>query len=64
MKLNLQEVGWGGRDWIYLAQDMDRFQAFVNVVTNLRVPQKAGKFLTSGGPLRFSRRTLLCGVSK
>jgi len=28
----------GGTDWIYLAQDRDRWQALVNVVTNLQVP--------------------------
>jgi hypothetical protein len=28
--------GMGGMDWIHLAQDRDRWQAVVNVVTNLR----------------------------
>jgi hypothetical protein len=28
----------GGHDWIDLAQDMDRWQALVNAVMNLRVP--------------------------
>jgi hypothetical protein len=37
----------GGMDLIYLAQDMDRWQALVNVVMNLRVPSNAGNFLTS-----------------
>jgi len=37
-KMNLQEVGFGGTDWIELAQDRDRWRALVNVVMNLQVP--------------------------
>ena len=54
----------GGRDWIELAQNRDRWQALVDAVMNLRVPQNAGNFLTSWKPVSFSRRTLLHGVSK
>jgi hypothetical protein len=57
-------VGCGGIDWIELATDRDRWQALVNVVMNLQVPQNAGNFLTSCKPVNFSRRTLLHGVSK
>jgi hypothetical protein len=63
IKKDLQEVGWGGMDWIDMAQDRDRCRALVSAVMNLRVPQNAGNFLTSLRPVSFSRRTLLHGVS-
>jgi hypothetical protein len=37
MKMGLGEVEWWGTDWIDLAQDRDRWRAFVNAVMNLLV---------------------------
>jgi hypothetical protein len=38
IQMDLLEIGWGGVDWIGLAQDKDKWRALVNVVMNLRVP--------------------------
>jgi len=36
IKMNIQEVGWG-MDWIGLAQERGKWQAFGNTVVNLQV---------------------------
>jgi hypothetical protein len=38
IKIDLGETGWGGVDWVGLAQDRDRWRALVDVVMNLWVP--------------------------
>ena len=38
IRMDLQEVGCGYKDWIGLAQDRDRWRTLVSAVMNLRVP--------------------------
>jgi len=38
IKMDLQEMGCEGMDWIDVAQDRDKWQALVNAVINLQVP--------------------------
>jgi len=38
IKMDFEEVGCEGMDWIDLTQNRDRWRALVNAVMNLRVP--------------------------
>jgi hypothetical protein len=38
VKLDFRETGWGGVDWIDVAQGRDQLRAQVNTVMNLTVP--------------------------
>jgi hypothetical protein len=38
IKMDLLEIGWGGVEWISLAQDRGKWRALVNAVMNFRVP--------------------------
>jgi hypothetical protein len=38
IRIDLREIRWKVVDWIYLAQNRDRWWALVNMVMNLGVP--------------------------
>jgi hypothetical protein len=44
INLDLREIRIDGANWVRLAWDRIRWQAFVNTVMNLRVPQKSRIF--------------------
>jgi hypothetical protein len=60
--MNLREMWWEVVNRMHMAQDRDQWRALVNTITNLRVPKKAGNFLTSWVTVSFSR-TVLHAVS-
>jgi hypothetical protein len=45
IKMDLQEVGWGGMDWIGPVQERDKWRALVNAVMNLTI--KCGEFFAT-----------------
>jgi hypothetical protein len=44
IKMDLREIGIDGANWIRLVQDRVQWQAFVNMVMNLRVPKESEIF--------------------
>jgi hypothetical protein len=59
--LNTQD-GLGDLGCIHLVKDRSKWQAVVNTVMNVRVPQSMGNLLTMRGTVSVSRRPLPCGV--
>jgi len=54
--MDLQEIIWEGMDWIDLAQDMDRPEALLNLVLNLRVPWNVGNFVAGKGMVKHLKK--------
>jgi hypothetical protein len=49
IKMDLLEIGWGGVDWIGLAQVTNKWRALVNAVMNLRFHKMLGMCLPETG---------------
>lgn len=47
VKMELQEIGWQGSNWLDLTHGRDKWQALVNTIKDLRIPLNAGRFLTN-----------------
>jgi hypothetical protein len=47
IKIEFREIGWGGIDWIDLAQDRDQWRDLMKEEMDFRVPSNTGKFLSS-----------------
>jgi hypothetical protein len=47
IKMDLEEVGGSGGDWMERAEDRDRWRALVSTVMNFRGSINTGNFLTS-----------------
>jgi hypothetical protein len=64
--MDFLEIGWGGVDWVGIAQDKDNWRALVNAVMNLWFPCNAGKLSSSyiiGGlssSSQFHRVSYIC----
>ena len=63
MRTEFKDIRWEIMNWINLAQDRDRWRAFLRATLNLRLPWSTGNGLNSWGTSRLSRMTLLPGVS-
>jgi hypothetical protein len=59
VKIDVRDIRRDDMDWIDLVQDRDQWRALVNTVMSLRVPYKAGKFLSSCTTGGFSGRARL-----
>jgi hypothetical protein len=52
--MELTEIWRDSVHWIHLALDSDQWRALVSTLIDLRVPKKAGNFLTSSATISFS----------
>lgn len=63
MKMNLNQTRLDVVDWIYLAQDMEKWGC-VNTSVEFGYQQNERNFFTCGGTIGFSKKTPLRGVKQ
>jgi hypothetical protein len=56
IKMDLKEISWVDMDWIDLALNVDRSQAFVNVVLNVWVLSNVGNFVAGEGMVKHFKK--------
>jgi hypothetical protein len=44
IKMDFLEIGWGGVDWIGLAEDRDKWRALLNAVMNFGLHKMRGNY--------------------
>lgn len=54
--MDLKEISWVDMDWIDLALNVDRSQAFVNVVLNVWVLSNVGNFVAGEGMVKHFKK--------
>jgi hypothetical protein len=60
IKMDLQEVGGDGRDWVELAEDRDRWRSLVSTERTFGFHKNVGNFLTSCKDWSASQEGLCC----
>jgi hypothetical protein len=56
IKIDLKKIGLYAANWINVAQDMDRWRAFVKTVMYFRIPQKQAQRLLDKKCILLSRK--------
>jgi hypothetical protein len=54
--MDLKEISWVAMYWIDLAQNVDRSQAFVNMVLNLQVLWNVGNCMAGEGMVKHFQK--------
>jgi len=62
MKTDLKEIRWEDMDWIYLAENVEKWQALIKVTVALLVSYMAADFLITWGITMLTCQARLCCI--